>query len=404
MNNEPDYKALEALVVDNPDLERLEMLLDEFNMFEAIGATWQETRHSDLLAFLLNPQQNHGLGDIFLKRLLQKALILAQENDVASPVTSIDLDVWDLDQTIVLRESQRIDILLLDERHRMVAIIENKLTSTGNSFHLERYWESVSQLYPGWTILGLYLTPDGEPPPDGRYISIDYGVVCSLIEGLTESRASTLREDVRTMMIHYTRMLRRHIVGESEITRLCRRIYGKHQRAFDLIYEHRLSRQKVIRNVTRLLIEQKQGLLLDHSQERYTGFAVQEWDVPALLEGRADGVRPGRVLLFEFDTWQDTLPLRLHIGPCSDQLRQRLLDLAMAHQPPFKIEDSPLAGGDWITIFERSFLTPEFYEEASTDELAEKILQNWADFLKNDLTSMNTVLREQPWVWQKSRS
>ena len=73
-NSPVDVKALEALVVDNPDLERLEALLDQFNIFEAIGAVRQEVRHSDFLAFLLNPQQNHGLGDTFLKRLLQKVL------------------------------------------------------------------------------------------------------------------------------------------------------------------------------------------------------------------------------------------------------------------------------------------------------------------------------------------
>ncbi len=36
-----DRKALEALVIDNPDLERLESLLDEFNIFEAAGWTRQ---------------------------------------------------------------------------------------------------------------------------------------------------------------------------------------------------------------------------------------------------------------------------------------------------------------------------------------------------------------------------
>jgi hypothetical protein len=42
--NELDRKALETLVVDNPELERLEVLLDQFNIFEVIGATWQELR------------------------------------------------------------------------------------------------------------------------------------------------------------------------------------------------------------------------------------------------------------------------------------------------------------------------------------------------------------------------
>ncbi len=395
-----DHAAIQALVVENADLERLELLLDEFNMFEAIGAVWQDSRHSDLLAFLLNPQQNHGLGDSFARKLLQRAL--AQAYEIPVPVSPIDLDVWDLKPIIVLRESQRIDILLLDERHRLAVIIENQLTGRGNTASLQRYWETVAQLYPGWDMLGLYLSPDGEPCPNEYYIPISYNLLCGLLEGLLDSRAATLTPDVSTMLVHYTRMLRRHIVGESEITRLCRRIYGKHQRAFDLIYEHRISRQKVIRNVVKLLIEQKQGLLLDHSQERYIGFAVQEWEVPALMDEK-DGARPGRLLVFEFDTWFDTLPLSLHIVYGSEMVRQRLLDVATRHQPPFKVEETASPTKEWIKIFERPFLTTEFYEEAGSDELAEKILQNWSSFLKDDLPRMNAILAGQEWIWKGTK-
>ena len=45
-NDDADRKALEAFVVDNQELERLEDLLIQFNIFEAIGAVWQELRHS----------------------------------------------------------------------------------------------------------------------------------------------------------------------------------------------------------------------------------------------------------------------------------------------------------------------------------------------------------------------
>ncbi len=48
-----DQKSLEAFLLDNPELGQLEALLDEFNIFEAIGAVRQEVRHSDFLAFLL---------------------------------------------------------------------------------------------------------------------------------------------------------------------------------------------------------------------------------------------------------------------------------------------------------------------------------------------------------------
>lgn len=392
-----DYQAIEALVVGNPDLERLEMLLDQFNIFEAMGVTWQEARHSDLLAFLLNPQQNHRLGDLFVRRLLQRALLSNSEH--RTPITPIDLDVWDMHQLIVLRDSQRIDILMIDERHRLTVILNNHLTGQVSAQQLARAWEVVQQQYPGWDIIGIYLTPDRELPPDDRYLPLDYGEIATLLEELVRSRSATLATDVRIMMTHYIEALRRHIVGDSEITKLCRRIYGRHQRAFDLIYEHRLDRQKAIRNVTKLLIEQKQGLVLDHAQERYVGFGVQEWDVPALMSwGSERGGRPGRSLVFEFDTWQETLPLRLHLGPCSPHLRQRLLDVASAHQPPFKLGETAPSTYGWTTIFERQFLTAEFYEEASTDELADRILQHWNDFLKNDLSQMDSILKEQQFI------
>jgi hypothetical protein len=69
-----DRKALEAFVVDNDDLERLEAILGELNILEAISAVRHELRHSELLAFLLDPKANHGLRDAFLRRFLQRAV------------------------------------------------------------------------------------------------------------------------------------------------------------------------------------------------------------------------------------------------------------------------------------------------------------------------------------------
>src|SRR3712207_2829548 len=113
-------KALEAFVVGNQNLERLEALLERFNIFEAIGVVRQELRHSDFLAFLLDPQGNHGLRDIFLKRLLQQVLATVQDDEV--PLTPIELELWNLDRIEVRREWQHIDILLLDEDHELAVI------------------------------------------------------------------------------------------------------------------------------------------------------------------------------------------------------------------------------------------------------------------------------------------
>ena len=64
-----DLEFLTKFVVNNPDLERLEARLAEFNIFEVLGAVRQELRHSDFLGYLLDPAGNHNLGDAFLKKL-----------------------------------------------------------------------------------------------------------------------------------------------------------------------------------------------------------------------------------------------------------------------------------------------------------------------------------------------
>lgn len=74
MQNDSDYKSLEEFVVGNSDLEEIEGQLEKFNIFEAIGVVRQELRHSNFLAFLLDPNQNSGLGQAFLKRFVQTAI------------------------------------------------------------------------------------------------------------------------------------------------------------------------------------------------------------------------------------------------------------------------------------------------------------------------------------------
>ena len=107
-------QALQAFTdtVQNPDLPRLETLLSRFNLFEAVGAVRHELRHSDFLAFLLDPSRTHGLGPAFLHRFLEAAL---------------DLDSVDFGRAYVLREWHHSDILIVDEASRFAVIIENKI-------------------------------------------------------------------------------------------------------------------------------------------------------------------------------------------------------------------------------------------------------------------------------------
>jgi len=379
-------------VVDNAELDRLEALLDQFNLFEAIGVARQELRHSDFLAFLLDPHQSHGLGDAFAKRLLQRAL-LAADDDAApiAPISPIDLDVWSLAGMTVQREWRNVDLLLVDEAHRLVVVIENKIGSGEHSGQLGRYLQIAAEAHPGWRLLGLYLTPDGDVPSDPRYLAVGYDLVCEIVEGVADRRSPSLDPAVHTAMTHYARMLRRHVVSDSEIAELCQRIYGRHRRAIDLIYEHRESQQAAIKDVLLALITSTSQLKPDFSDNKWIRFAHAGWDTPAMMSGRG-WTRSGRILLLQFTNLPDSLTLRLYVGPGPAATRQRLFNAARTGRPPLQVvgEDT----NRWTPIYSRPFLGPDDYVDASAATLEARIEQQWADFVQDDLGQIVDALAD----------
>ncbi len=98
-------EALQAFE-DDEDLQRLKVSQSRFNILDARGATHKELWHSDFLAFLLDPRQNHGLGDAFTKRLLGRAI----------PELS---EIESLEDVSVRREYRYVDILIQDEQQEI---------------------------------------------------------------------------------------------------------------------------------------------------------------------------------------------------------------------------------------------------------------------------------------------
>src|SRR6185437_4334491 len=122
---------------------------------------------------------------------------------------------------------------------------------------------------------------------------------------------SRLKPDVRVLISHYAQLLRRHIVVDSEIADLCRKIYSKHAKAIDLILEHRPDNEAKLRDYLEGMIKRQPGLVFDENPSKaYIRFALREWDVPKLLappELRRPEWKSGRILLFEFQNRPDCL-------------------------------------------------------------------------------------------------
>jgi hypothetical protein len=264
--SEQDRKALRDFEADKVELEKLEALLDRFNIFEAVGMERQEIRHSKFLAFLLDPNESHHMGDAFVKRLLQRAVM--DSPSATASITSFEREPWDLKDLSVWQEWRNLDIFMVDEQRKLAVAIENKIDAGEHGDQLDRYYEAVRQEYPDYRLLALYLTLNGDEPSHPGYLPVSYRAVCEILDSIAERHASIREPDLRTLITHYTEMLRRHIVGDSEIARLSREIYEKHRRAIDLIVEHRFSLQQEMQEIVTRMIKETEILVYNSPYAR----------------------------------------------------------------------------------------------------------------------------------------
>jgi thiamine phosphate synthase YjbQ (UPF0047 family) len=389
-----ERELLERFVVDNEDLEKLESELAKFNIFEAIGVVRQELRHSNFLAFLLNPSQNHRLGDIFLKRLLKRVLLEADEvtDSNGLRVSAVDIDIADLEDAEVRREWKNIDILIHSPNNRLMCAIENKIDSVEHSDQLRRYREIVSQEFGDCRAILIYLSPEGDPPSDNRWTAYSYSKIAELIDTICENHQSTLGSDAYTLITHYSNLIRRHIVSDSEIAELCRKIYNKHKPALDLIFEHRPDLQSELAEFIKTLIHNNaelHKLVLDDSSKKHIRFADVELDKFPVQRSGHSWTSSQRVLLFEFVNEPNNLFLVLTVGPGNvESVRHSLHEMSLKNLPIFR--KTKLKENRWAWIYKKEIIKLIDYEVTDSDELYKKVQAAFDNFISSDLP----VIRE----------
>ncbi|MBZ0303513.1 MAG: PD-(D/E)XK nuclease family protein, partial [Anaerolineae bacterium] len=376
-------------ILDNTDLQWLETELGKFNLFEAIGMVHQEIRHSHFLAFLLSPSENHGLNDLFLRRLM----IQAVSDTETPPVSPIELDVADFQSALVQTEWRSIDILIVNESSRLVIALENKIHSSEHSNQLARYRDIVLRNYPKYQHLFMFLSPEELPPTDVNYIPLSYSTIAEVLDEVLAIQESLIGEDVASLIRHYTMMLRRHIVSDSEIAELCRKIYQRHRKALDLIFEHRPDLKGEIKEYLIGLVEQDEHLTLDQCSKSAIRFLPSIWDKYEVLQMGEGWTQSGRLLLFQFSNLPDRLDLNLWIGPGPETLRETLFKVATI-ESSFNVSSKKLKA-KWNSIYSKRVLTTNQLDNANFEDVKAQIDSFWGHFIEHDLVKITTSLEKE---------
>lgn len=311
---EHENKALKDFLLDISCLNALDNWKDEVNIFDVLKVTNTEIRHSNILAWLLDPNENHGIGDSFLKEFITKIVQRCSE-DMCNP---FDVLLQDFYTYQVYREANNMDIVLLSKEEKTAIIIENKIWSGESSHQLNKYLEQSRLEYSDCKhLLYVFLTPDGYDSSNPyKWISISYEDVINALENAIKEKR--VAPEVSLIVQNYIDIVRKKIMKERDETllKICNDIYNKHRTALRLIFENvnidnSADSEIICRELQQLSSE---GKIIYGESNRWS-FSTKEMDefLPALIDANSSW-GTNYVYWYWFEKYEDALVIHFELG------------------------------------------------------------------------------------------
>lgn len=210
-----EYQIINDLVAD-PLFSKLKIWDRSVNFYEIAGI--QETKHSQIISWLLNPREGHGLGDLFIKELLSTCIRTYQNLDEVNGMkwkeklsdndndffqtTIHEIQEMSFNDTIVETEvpagkaqpngSKRpaVDICLFDYKNSIMVVIENKHGSKQRKNQLKDYRNHLHAVFSSLfnKILYVFLDYDEKNPRDLSWIGLGYDWIIEFCENVIEHK------------------------------------------------------------------------------------------------------------------------------------------------------------------------------------------------------------------------
>ena len=243
---------LENLFINNDDFEAITAHLNRFNPIRVMRMEQMEIRHSAILAWLLDPNENHGLGDAFLRAFLAEAL----KGEGGAKLDALGVYQADFSDAEVRREWKNIDIFVSitfpalegQKSQSWAFVIENKVHSSQGKTQLADYMRQAARALGGGagrsTIQGVFLTlHEEEPNEDARsdYVCVGYDHIYDILSSLLAIRSSQLGPRVKEFMEQYLEVVGEMTgqdVNEEDLKAKAKDLYRAHKKAIDFIVEH----------------------------------------------------------------------------------------------------------------------------------------------------------------------
>jgi hypothetical protein len=164
-----------------------------FNIFDALGVTDYEIRHSNFIAFFFDPLESHNLGSSFYK-LFCKEMMIKLPREPERGKLKVD------------RELDHTDIQIDDEVNNIAIVIENKWHSRESYKQTYHYGIQAKKRHGQKDLHLFFLTLDKHPgSPASGWENLHYTVINKVVSVILKE--NSLTPEVRIALSQYKDLL-----------------------------------------------------------------------------------------------------------------------------------------------------------------------------------------------------
>jgi hypothetical protein len=370
-----------------------------FCPFEAVGMVRQEIRHSNFLAYILDPNRPHGFGILLLKSFI--ALLTEEEISESRML-----------RARVHRELYKIDLLVdippENGRKRLVIAIEVKVDAGESLEQLRGYQRRVESAWPHSEVIFGFLTVDGREgttSADKRWQPISWtGLIYALDRALKNDGCSAIGYP---MYAAYVSMMRRHgmvdRVSNTPLDDAVAALWSQHREVLNYIFENRPDPiSGIMRQIWKNMDEMAELLTSAlnitvkpaSSTPTYLRFSFPE------LEARYEDLGKGRkqwagetasLILLEIYRISDGIAAAITVGPAdgAPEFRRRLIE-AMNQNDGGNRRSAPSGWSqNWeTTLTEVALIEAAVPEEGLMMHLSNQIAETLREVMRSKLPAL----------------
>ncbi|MDY0139354.1 MAG: PD-(D/E)XK nuclease family protein [Candidatus Izemoplasmatales bacterium] len=391
---------LEDFLLDIDILDKLSNWINEVNFFEVTKTSHKELTHSNVLAWLFNSNENHNLKDSIVRTFIQK-VIKSNVNEKNIDVDNFNIFFLDFDSFTIKREWQNIDIFMVSETNKFTITIENKIYAVERDNQTIDYRSKVERIYPKdeYKNLYIYLTYQGNEAMDKEHwLKADYQMIVESLEKVV-TKHSSMSSTVKLILENYISTVRRKILMDNELVKICEEIYKKHKTALDLIYEYRPDNISNISEYITDYIEMhalKYNLVFDrkYSTKSYIRFTTKFIDsIVPRLDNNKFGWGNGKGLMYEIELLSNTYcRCFLTISNLDDQKCIKLYELSQANRKRFNVFNRSVAPRQWARIFRSNIILDKKQIDDGLEEVKELLDRKLVHLFEKEIPNLEIFL------------